>query len=126
VPTILSSSTDSSLILWSPSTVPGANSDSSTSIWINRQRFGDVGGQRLGGFVGSLWAREGREALTWGWGGGWRRWTCMNMGERDVEEDWQESGAISGHKGPVKGVSWSPNGEYFISAGCALSFSVRI
>ncbi|KAJ3556851.1 hypothetical protein NP233_g11887 [Leucocoprinus birnbaumii] len=117
VPTILSSSTDSSLILWSPSTVLGATQDSSTSIWINRQRFGDVGGQRLGGFVGSLWTRGGQEALTWGWAGGWRRWACKNMGEADSEEVWQELGAISGHRGPVKGLSWSPNGEYLISAG---------
>ncbi|KXN83687.1 Elongator complex protein 2 [Leucoagaricus sp. SymC.cos] len=85
-PTILSSSTDSSLILWSPSTVFGATQDSSTSIWINRRRFGDVGGQRLGGFVGALWARG-------------------------------ELGAVSGHRGPVRGLAWSPNGEYLISAG---------
>ncbi|CDO74012.1 hypothetical protein BN946_scf185043.g61 [Trametes cinnabarina] len=50
-PTLLSTSTDSSLILWSPSTVLTSASDG-TTLWINRQRFGDVGGQRLGGFVG--------------------------------------------------------------------------
>lgn len=124
IPTILSSSTDSSLILWSPSTILGAAQDRSTSIWINRQRFGDVGGQRLGGFVGSLWARGGQEALAWGWAGGWRRWACRNMGETAAEEDWQELGAISGHRGPVKGLAWSPNGEYLISAGCVFSPSL--
>ncbi|KAF5363599.1 hypothetical protein D9756_000686 [Leucocoprinus leucothites] len=117
VPTILSSSTDSSLILWSPSSVLGATQDSSTSIWINRQRFGDVGGQRLGGFVGSLWTRNGQEALAWGWAGGWRRWECKSTGKSDVEEHWKELATISGHRGPVKGLAWSPNGEYLISAG---------
>lgn len=117
-PTILSSSVDSSLILWSPSKISGATQDSSTSIWINCQRFGDVGGQRLGGFVGSLWARGGQEVLGWGWTGSWRRWSCTNMGNvRTEEEQWQELGAISGHNGPVKGLAWSPNGEYLLSTG---------
>src|SRR6266568_3783079 len=53
-PTLLSTSTDSSLILWSPSSVINPSNEESSSIWINRQRFGDVGGQRLGGFVGGL------------------------------------------------------------------------
>lgn len=126
IPTILSSSTDSSLILWSPSTILGATQDSSTSIWINRQRFGDVGGQRLGGFVGSLWAQGGQEALAWGWAGGWRRWACKNMGYNEADEDWQELGAISGHKGPVKGLAWSPNGEYLISAGYTFPLSLSL
>lgn len=42
------------------------------------------------------------------------------MGKIGVEEDWQELAAISGHKGPVKGLAWSPNGGYLISAGYAL------
>ncbi|EED84697.1 predicted protein [Postia placenta Mad-698-R] len=88
-PTLLSTSTDSSLILWSPSTILTSTSaqengqDGTTSLWINRQRFGDVGGQRLGGFVGGLWTRGGAEA---------------------------------GHNGPVRGISWSPDGEYLLSA----------
>ncbi|KIJ20201.1 hypothetical protein PAXINDRAFT_160820 [Paxillus involutus ATCC 200175] len=67
--TLLSTSTDSSLILWSPSQTLRTSSSSDGSIWINRQRFGDVGGQRLGGFVGGLWARttRGDEAMAWGW-----------------------------------------------------------
>jgi len=62
--------------------------------------------------------------LAWGWAGGWRRWVCTNMGETAAEEDWQELGAISGHRGPVKGLAWSPNGEYLISSGCAFSLSL--
>lgn len=129
-PTLLSTSTDSSLILWSPSTILTSTSaqengqDGTTSLWINRQRFGDVGGQRLGGFVGGLWTRGGAEASAWGWSGGWRRWRCIpDAGSHDGGlfgapslESWTETGAISGHNGPVRGISWSPDGEYLLSA----------
>ncbi|KAF5387850.1 hypothetical protein D9615_000356 [Tricholomella constricta] len=118
-PTLLSTSTDSSVILWSPSTMVAPTQDGSTSIWINRQRFGDIGGQRLGGFVGGAWAKEGNEALAWGWAGGWRRWVCSTPKELELahEEAWSEAGAISGHNGPVKGLDWSPAGSYLLSAG---------
>lgn len=120
--TLLSSSTDSSLILWSQSQIlPLASSSdiAAGSIWINRERFGDVGGQRLGGFVGGLWARttQGNEVIGWGWNGGWRRWRSVQAtGDPDTVQ-WREIGAISGHRGPVKDLDWSPAGEYVISVG---------
>ncbi|KAF7332178.1 Elongator complex protein [Mycena kentingensis (nom. inval.)] len=107
-PALLSTSTDSSVILWSPSTIRGTEE---STIWTSHQRFGDVGGQRLGGFVGGLWAQDGTEALAWGWAGGWRRWRCT------AEQSWSEISAITGHSAPVKSLAWSPNGEYLISAG---------
>ena len=120
--TLLSSSTDSSLILWSPSQILQSVSSRDTtagSIWINRQRFGDVGGQRLGGFVGALWARtkQGDEVVGWGWNGGWRRWRCTRAAGDPNPAQWKEVGAISGHSGPVKDIDWSPAGEYIISVG---------
>ncbi|KAJ7179931.1 WD40-repeat-containing domain protein [Mycena crocata] len=114
-PTLLSTSTDSSLILWSPTAIRSSSEEGSTSIWISRQRFGDVGGQRLGGFVGGLWGQNGDEALAWGWSGGWRRWRCALTSKSD--EVWGEIGAVMGHSGPIKSIDWSPNGEYLISAG---------
>ncbi|KIP12875.1 hypothetical protein PHLGIDRAFT_61192 [Phlebiopsis gigantea 11061_1 CR5-6] len=98
-PTLLSTSTDSSIILWSPSTVLGSSHHGTTSLWINSQRFGDVGGQRLGGFVGGLWAHGS-------------------------SEDWTEVGAITGHSAPVRGLAWSPNGEYLAST--SLDQTMRI
>lgn len=126
--TLLSTSIDSSLILWSPSTVFGSNLTNTTSIWINRQRFGDVGGQRLGGFVGGIWSRNGTEVLGWGWSGGWRRWRCAIATEPTDSvssslEEWSEIGAIGGHHNAVSGLAWSPLGEYLISTRFSLSKS---
>jgi elongator complex protein 2 len=116
--TLLSTSTDSSLILWSPVSVSSGQDGSSSALWINQQRFGDVGGQRLGGFVGGLWTTAGSEALAWGWSGGWRRWRCMQPeNETAADEIWTEVGALTGHAGPIKSITWSPRGEYLISAG---------
>ncbi|KAI0301821.1 WD40 repeat-like protein [Multifurca ochricompacta] len=116
--TLLSTSTDSSLILWSPVSVLSGQVGNSSALWTNQQRFGDVGGQRLGGFVGGLWAAGGSEALAWGWSGGWRRWRCMRTsGAATSDEVWTEVGALTGHVGPVKSIAWSPDGEYLISTG---------
>jgi len=121
--TLLSSSTDSSLILWSPSQIlhsASPNDVTASSIWIDRRRFGDVGGQRLGGFIGGLWARttQGDEVIGWGWNGGWRRWRSVQTTDGDPDTTlWREIGAISGHSGPVKDLDWSPAGEYIISVG---------
>ncbi|KAE9410421.1 WD40 repeat-like protein [Gymnopus androsaceus JB14] len=125
-PTLLSTSTDSSLILWSTATVMTDSEDRSSSIWINRQRFGDIGGQRLGGFVGGTWRLDGNEVMAWGWSGGWRRWHCKSSveGASDNEENWEEVGAIGGHLGPVKSVNWSPSGLFLISSG-QLGFMVK-
>jgi len=116
--TLLSMSTDSSLILWSPVAVRSGSDGGSSALWINQQRFGDVGGQRLGGFVGGLWTAGGSEVVAWGWSGGWRRWRCVQTSkEAASNEIWTEVGALTGHAGPVKGIAWSPGGEYLISTG---------
>ena len=104
-PVLLSTSTDSSLILWSPF----------DSLWVNRNRFGDIGGQRLGGFVGGLWDTNGEEILAWGWNGGWRRWRHDANAQGDIVQAWMEANAITGHNNVVKDICWSPRGEFLAS-----------
>ena len=116
--TLLSTSADSSLILWSPVSVKTGANGSSSALWVNQQRFGDVGGQRLGGFVGGLWTADGLELLAWGWSGGYRRWRCAQTSEGVTGNAiWTEVDALTGHAGPVKSIAWSPGGEYLISTG---------
>jgi len=110
------------VILWSP---VSEFKDPSSTIWIGRQRFGDIGGQRLGGFVGGLWAQDGREALAWGWGGGWRRWRCQTLADT-IDENWIEVSAMTGHTGAVNGIDWSPGGEYLISSGYVGQFVIKL
>ncbi|GAW07632.1 WD40 repeat-like protein [Lentinula edodes] len=92
-----------------------------TSLHVNRflshtLRYGDIGGQRLGGFVGGVWRLDGDEVLAWGWSGGWRRWR-RKPSATDDDEVWEEGGAIGGHRGPVKSVDWSSTGTFLISSG---------
>jgi elongator complex protein 2 len=60
----------------------------------------------------------GGEALASGWGGGWRRWHC-EFGTKIGNENWTEIPGVGGHRGPVRGLDWSPKGEYLISTGLA-------
>jgi elongator complex protein 2 len=111
-PMLLSTSVDSSVILWAPESFRTGVIEKDATLWVNKQRFGDVGGQRLGGFVGGMWAVGGNDVMAWGWNGGWRRWRS-SMGE---PETWMEVPASTGHAGPVHGLDWSPNGDYLITA----------
>ena len=109
-PMLMSTSADSSVMLWTQS--PVSSLDESNSLWISKYRFGDVGGQRLGGFLGGLWVCNGCDIIIWEWNGSWRRWQC-----RPTDKTlWLEVGAISGHGGSVRSVNWAPSGDYLISA----------
>ncbi|GJJ07345.1 hypothetical protein Clacol_001546 [Clathrus columnatus] len=116
-PLLLSCSSDSSLIIWSLTSVSSPDSqEEDTKLWVNQHRFGDVGGQRFGGFVGALWAPNGKYVLGWNWNGNWRRWLASR---RENISTWEEVGAITGHRGPVKSIAWEPNGSYIISTGAS-------
>ncbi|PVF97247.1 WD40 repeat-like protein, partial [Serendipita vermifera] len=114
-PLLLSTATDASVILWSLSTV-GSSGSEKNQLWINQYRFGDVGGQRFGGFVGGFWITPSH-LCAWGWNGGLRQWHSKNG-------EWKEKRSITGHAAPVHGIDWEPQGRYLISA--SLDQTVRI
>ncbi|EEB09495.1 elongator complex subunit Elp2 [Schizosaccharomyces japonicus yFS275] len=107
---LLSSSTDSSLIIW--------EADKQTGIWIIAERLGDIASSHgsttatgsAGGFWGGLWKPDDSAVACWGRTGGWRIWV-------NESGEWVQKCSISGHAAPVKCVSWEPEGRYFLSTG---------
>ncbi|KAL2312802.1 Elongator complex subunit Elp2 [Schizosaccharomyces pombe] len=107
---ILSSSADSSMIVWEP--------DTNTGIWVVTGRMGEIASSHgsttatgsAGGFWGGLWNPNGNCVVCWGRTGGWRLW------KQDAGQ-WLQLPSISGHTKSVKGVAWDPEGKFYLSAG---------
>jgi elongator complex protein 2 len=117
-PRLLSASTDSSTIIWSLMSFETGTSQTATSkggLWTIFQRFGDVGGQRLGGFVSGLWGANGKEVMACGWNGSFRRWRKNDVQGDGMDEKWVEISGLTGHQGPVEGIAWSPESAYLLS-----------
>ena len=105
-PHLLSTATDNSMILWTPS----SGSASVDGIWIPAHRFGAVGGRGLA-FYGALWGPNGDSVLASGWTGGWEKWV------KDANGGWQPTNGVMGHWNSVASIEWSPDGEYLLSQG---------
>ncbi|KAK4684880.1 elongator complex protein 2, partial [Tremellales sp. Uapishka_1] len=106
-PSLLSSASDNSLIIWTPSETTSAMQD---GIWIPEHRFGAIGGRGLA-FYGAIWGQGGKSVMAGGWNGGWERWVEENKGE------WSPATGTTGHHGAVKSLTWDPKQEYLISVG---------
>lgn len=104
-PFLLSTASDNSLILWTPS----SSSTAKDGIWIPEQRFGATGGRGLG-FHGALWGADGKTVMATGWNGGIERW----QEEKGV---WEPTSGSSGHFGSVESCVWDQNGDYLLSVG---------
>ncbi len=107
-PLLLSTSSDNSLIIWSPSASASISKD---GVWVSEHRFGSIGGRGLA-FYGARWGKDGSSVLASGWNGGWERW----VKETD-EERWDAKAGLTGHFGEVRSVSWDPRGDYLLSVG---------
>jgi elongator complex protein 2 len=109
---LLTASADNSLMVWEP--------DPSSGIWVSTARLGEISGQKgattatgsAGGFWIGLWSPDGQAITCLGRTGSWRLW------ENDTQlQYWTQKPGMSGHVGPVAGLTWDKNGQYLLSTG---------
>jgi elongator complex protein 2 len=109
---LLTASADNSLMVWEP--------DPTSGVWVSGARLGEISGQKgattatgsAGGLWIGLWSPDGEAVAALGRTGSWRLW------ENDKTlQYWTQKPGMSGHVGPVAGISWSSNGGYLLSTG---------
>ncbi|KAK6541791.1 hypothetical protein TWF694_007571 [Orbilia ellipsospora] len=115
---LLSSSADNSLSIW--------EADETSGIWVCTSRLGEASGAKgsstatgsTGGFWTGLWAPDGKEVVSFGKSGGWRRWVYGGEG------DWMQRNAVTGHVREAMGIAWEKEGRYLLST--SLDQSTRL
>ncbi|KAK6529595.1 hypothetical protein TWF281_008766 [Arthrobotrys megalospora] len=115
---LLSASADNSLSIW--------EADETSGIWVCTARMGEASGMKgsstatgsTGGFWTGLWSPDGKNVVSFGKNGGWRRWNNSGEGE------WEQKGAVAGHIRDVMGVTWEKEGNYLLST--SLDQSTRL
>lgn len=119
---LLSSSADSSVIIWRP--------DSESQIWTVQTQLGVVstkGASTATGSTGGFWGAifspptmKDQKICAWNKTGSLRLW------QRDADNNggWRNIGGVGGHVREVRSLSWSPGGEYFLST--SLDQSTRL
>lgn len=105
IPRLLTASADRSMMMW--------GLDPATKIWLNTNRFGEIGGTNLG-FFGALWGAQGKTIYAHGWGGSFHVWKNVQEQDQD-QESWKSRLSISGHYGHVTSLAWEPEGKYIVS-----------
>lgn len=102
--TLLSSSTDKTMIVWSY--------DTQHSIWNISARVGELGGHTLG-FYGANWGSNGNCILANGYSGCFQRWNKNIVGDM---VNWESSPVVSGHTSSVCDITFDTNQQYIMSA----------
>lgn len=98
---LLSCSLDKTMILWEP--------DSSSGIWFESVRVGDVGGNSLG-FYGCKFGPGGKSLLAHGYQGSFHIWEQLKNGG-----NWAPRSAPSGHFSEVVDLCWDPKGRFLLT-----------
>ncbi|KAG0367962.1 Elongator subunit elp2 [Gamsiella multidivaricata] len=100
---LLSASTDKSMMIWKP--------DESTGVWINSTQVGEVGGNTIG-FYGGLFGPDGRWILAYGYNGAFHIW--KNEGNETTDR-WVPQVSASGHYASVQDLTWDPTQSYLVT-----------
>uniref|UniRef100_A0A182JJC8 Elongator complex protein 2 n=1 Tax=Anopheles atroparvus TaxID=41427 RepID=A0A182JJC8_ANOAO len=97
---LLSSSIDKSLTVWTPS---------ESGVWMESVRVGEVGGSSLG-FYGGKFSPDGRSIIGHGFQGSFHLW------HEDSHRSglWNPGIIIGGHFGGVRDLAWDPTGGMFL------------
>ncbi|PLW15874.1 hypothetical protein PCASD_19719 [Puccinia coronata f. sp. avenae] len=103
---LLSTSSDRSMIMWRPS-------EEFDNIWLNVERFGELGTSTNLGLFGAHYFISPHDqtetVLASGWTRSWHRWS------RQGKAVWEPQVAPTGHYSGVTGLDWEKEGEYLAS-----------
>ncbi|XP_054712715.1 elongator complex protein 2-like [Uloborus diversus] len=106
---ILSASMDKTMIIW--------ELDSSSNIWTEKVRVGEVGGNTLG-FYGGVFSPCGEIIIAHGYQG------AIHVWQLDETGIWQPGLSFGGHYSSVQDIDWDTDGEYLLS--CSLDQTTRL
>lgn len=99
---LLSSSMDKTMIIWTI--------DKEQSLWTEKIRVGDVGGNSLG-FYGAKFNPKGKSIVGHGFQGSLHLW----KESEDNDRLWVPAVINGGHFREVKDIAWEPQGEFLFS-----------
>ncbi|XP_077515117.1 elongator complex protein 2 [Amblyomma americanum] len=109
---LLSASMDKTVVVWEPDTLSG--------LWLDKARFGDIGGNTLG-FLGAVFGPDGKSILGQGFHGSFHMWRRK---EGSGDNLWQTSVSLGGHFDKVGDIAWAAGGEYLLS--CSSDQTTRL
>ncbi|GFU60893.1 elongator complex protein 2 [Nephila pilipes] len=106
---LVSASMDKTIIIWELD---------NSNIWLEKVRFGEVGGNTLG-FFGAVFSPCGKNVIAHGHQGSIHMWQ-MN----EELHSWEPGLSIGGHYSSVQDIDWDPDGEFLLS--CSSDQTTRL